>query len=30
MPHARTFFHILTHQVLDLAGRNVGKHQGQV
>ncbi|MCL1524998.1 hypothetical protein, partial [Xanthomonas nasturtii] len=22
--HARTFFHILAHQVLDLAGRNVG------
>ncbi|MCL1553781.1 hypothetical protein, partial [Xanthomonas nasturtii] len=25
--HARTFFHILAHQVFDLAGRNVGIHQ---
>ncbi|MBD4134395.1 hypothetical protein GUG23_04525, partial [Xanthomonas citri pv. citri] len=28
--HARTFFHRLAHQALDLAGRNVGKPQGQV
>ncbi|UWZ70298.1 hypothetical protein BHL62_19670 [Xanthomonas oryzae pv. oryzae] len=27
MPHARTFFHALMQQVLDLAGRNVGKPQ---
>ncbi|OOX22821.1 hypothetical protein Xazr_21405 [Xanthomonas campestris pv. azadirachtae] len=27
MPHARTFFHRLAHQALDLAGRNVGKPQ---
>ncbi|RBC21033.1 alcohol dehydrogenase, partial [Xanthomonas oryzae pv. oryzae] len=26
---ARTFFHRMAHQVLDLAGRNVGKPQGQ-
>ncbi|QYF35413.1 hypothetical protein HZS91_02109 [Xanthomonas citri pv. citri] len=30
MPHARTFFHRLAHQALDLAGRNVGKPQFQV
>ncbi|OMG04876.1 hypothetical protein LN96_11605 [Xanthomonas citri pv. citri] len=29
MPHARTFFHRLAHQALDLAGRNVGKPQVQ-
>ncbi|AXX65704.1 hypothetical protein B4599_00290 [Xanthomonas oryzae pv. oryzae] len=29
MPHARTFFHALMQQVLDLAGRNVGKPQMQ-
>ncbi|QBN92414.1 DUF3800 domain-containing protein [Xanthomonas oryzae pv. oryzae] len=29
MPHARTFFHALMQQVLDLAGRNVGKPQDQ-
>ncbi|RBA75210.1 hypothetical protein BRM23_18495, partial [Xanthomonas oryzae pv. oryzae] len=28
--HARTFFHALMQQVLDLAGRNVGKPQLQV
>ncbi|WP_220125310.1 hypothetical protein, partial [Xanthomonas oryzae] len=28
-PHARTFFHALMQQVLDLAGRNVGKPQCQ-
>ncbi|QRD58243.1 hypothetical protein H8Z75_17520 [Xanthomonas citri pv. citri] len=30
VPHARTFFHRLAHQALDLAGRNVGKPQEQV
>ncbi|WP_207552002.1 hypothetical protein, partial [Xanthomonas citri] len=29
VPHARTFFHRLAHQALDLAGRNVGKPQHQ-